>query len=276
MRAYKIVLLGVLLSVLLLIGNALLVYAGLMYIGDKMFEGGWEAGNPITGPDGYTYCLMYETGLMQDPKTKLIRTKNLKDEHSYEDLGTANTVSSWLRVVRSTDAPLSGNNKFYCTSNKIIVARGHFKKVAFAYDINHNQFYDEHGDNEVSPFLLLDENSSLYKPDVFWVIFLVVEDYYRHLESVKYLKSEFPDKKIELEHRPTWPKPKMLRKGLQHPNDEVKKLSRWLSEIQENGYSRESETIAGLIEYLQEHETSNNQDIREHIATIFKYTCWNE
>ena len=65
----------ILLSVIVFIGILLAGFAGLVYLGAKMWEGGWVKVDSITGPDGYTYCIFHETGIMQDPYTKLIRTK---------------------------------------------------------------------------------------------------------------------------------------------------------------------------------------------------------
>lgn len=272
MKTYTCIILGIVVFVTIL----MVAFACLMYVGAKAWEIHWVKGDSIEGPEGYTYCIMHETGLMQDPGEKLIRTKSIEDDAFYEELGQTIMEHSFLKVIRPSDIPKPGNYKLYLTSNNMLFANAYQRKVPFVYDIGHHQFYDEYGNREVSPFILLDGKSVLYKPDVFWVISLVAEDYHRHIESIEYLKREFPNRDITLEHTPDWPKPELLKEGLEHPNDEVKKLCKWLIEIQQNGFSKESESIPELIDYLLDNETSNNHDTREYISKIFEYTGWKE
>ncbi len=261
---------------LLSVGILLAAGAGFLYSLETMWEGGWGKGEAIEGPDGYTYCVMYEDGLMQDPKTKLIRTKNIWDDKSFEDLGQTNTTSSFMTVVRPDTSSLKRKGSLYLASNGNVFMIGSFDNIAFVYDIENEQFYEEYGDAEFSPFILLEEKGELTESDVIWLIFLVVEEYHKHLESVEYLKNHTQGESITLDYEPRCLKPDILKKGLLHPNCEVQKIARWLLEIQEKGFSNKSETINELIDYLTKHQNHRDSDTCKYIRKIFEYTSWKE
>ncbi len=247
----------VLLSIIISIGILLAGYAGLMYLGAKMWESGWVRGDSIEGPDGYTYCLMLETGLMQDPHTKLIRTKDIKNEDTYEVLGSTNDESSWLPVIRPLNSPKVEGDMRYLPTNNVVYGVSHYNKVYFIYDIDNDQYYEGYESGEMSPFILIEhEDTKLYKPDIFPVLMRVVKEYDFYIDTKKYLEPDIKDSEIEeqlgKQYLADWPSPEALKGGMSHPNEEVRKLSKWIMAIQENGLSHDSEAIDELITFLIE------------------------
>ncbi|MBL7215618.1 MAG: hypothetical protein ISS71_08065, partial [Phycisphaerae bacterium] len=176
MKNSTITLLSIGLSLILAIGILIAVVAGFLYMGAMAWESGWARGDSLEGHDGYTYCIMHETGIGQDPHTKLIRTKNIKDENSYEDLGSVNAESSWLTVIRSTKISKGGHTIIYITSNNKAFAVSYNNYVPFIFDPENEVFY-EGDDATMSPFILIEnEDSDLYDPDVIRVIWRTVTD----------------------------------------------------------------------------------------------------
>ena len=248
-----------------------------MYLGSKMWERGWIRGDEsIVASDDYTYCLMYETGLGQDPYTKLIRTKNIKDEDSYEDLGSTNEVSSWLPVIRPSNPPKAKENLFYLPINNVIYGVSYYNKVCFVYDIDKGQYYEGYEEGEMSPFILIEDgNAKLYKPDIFPVLYRVIREYDFYINTKKNLKPGITDSEIEEElgkgYLADWPSPEALKEGMEHPNEEVRKLSKWIMTIQEKGLSDDSETINKLIAFLIENENIEDDYAQDCIIKTLRY-----
>jgi hypothetical protein len=253
MKSSTITLIAILLGAILSIGILWAGYAGLVVIGSKMWEKGWIKGDSIQGPDGYTYCIMYETGIGQDPKTKLIRTKDIEQEESYEDLGSVNAVSSRLTVIRPVDAAYGDETRLYLISNNIVYAVVYHNRTAFIYDIANHQFY-AHDNNMMSPFILIEKDDvELYKPDIAWAIWRAVKDYESYRDEQQYITEYFKEAAVTSEYVPKWPMRADLDNGLAHPNKEVQKIAQWFLYIQQNGTNNDSGIGREIKEFLKKY-----------------------
>lgn len=238
--------------------------AGIMYLGSKAWERSWAKVQVIQGPDGYTYCLMHETGLGQDPHTKLSRTKTPEDESSYEDLGQVNETSSRLPVIRPVALARRTNKRLHITAgNKIFINCYDLgNHVPFVYDIGTNQFYEDHVNNQVPPFILIDgAEVRLYEPDVAAVVERVREDFESYVEQKEYVTSlikagKAPADYVIEPYVPEWPAPEALAAGLAHPNKEVQKVAEWLLQIRQNGLGDGSEMSREIKKFLEKNQRS--------------------
>lgn len=243
-------------------------FTGLLYIGVKAWEQGWARGDSIEGPDGYTYCIMHETGMMQDPGDKLIRTKDLEAEESYEELGQKSTTSSWLAIIRPDNVK---PRQLYITSKNLVVAVSYKNKACFAYDIDDNRFYGYDEIDKMSPFLLVKKETKLYEPDVFAVIMRVVEDVDCFTDYKKQYVGDGSEVNKTREYLPGCPNPEVLQAGLDHPNKEVQKISKWLLEIQNEGLASPSSTIREILNYVFKGLASENKTVRLNAIEICGY-----
>lgn len=251
----------VILSAMIAMGIVLLCWGGLVYLGSKAWERSWVKVESIEGPNGYTYCLMHETGIGQDPHTKLSRTKTPEDENSYKDIGIVNEASSWLTVIRPVAYARRIKTRLRITSNNMIFIACYDlgDHISFVYDIDPNQFYEEPENNKMSPFILIDgEDAELYESDVAWVISRVLQHYTSYVRQKEYISSLKKDGTLPTDYAikdyvPEWPTQEALNDGLAHPNKEVQKIAGWLLHIQQNGLD-DSETSREIRAFLDRYD----------------------
>ncbi len=220
----------------------------LIYLGTRGWEPTWLKGDTITGPDGYTYCLLHESGLMQDPSVKLIRTKDIKAEDTFEELGQNCLEFSWLSIIRPANRVKDNQSQLYMTSTNTIVAIPYFNKAVFAYSINENHCYGSGEIDTQSPFMLIEKDTPLYEPDIFALILCAAKNW-----------------------PPGCPRLDKLQEGLTHPNPEVNKLSKWLLEVQAHGLSRDNETTQEVIDFLIAKIAITDPESQSNIIQIFGY-----
>lgn len=241
-------------SVVIGLAGFIIFIAGYLYFTAKAWEGGWYEGDSIKGPEGYTYCIMYEDGLMQDPDTKLIRTKDHGNEDIYEDLGIIPDFfsefylkSGRIAVIRPARVAEKGETRLFMISDNLLFAVDRNNLMAFTYDIAGQQFYDT-VNYEMSPFILIEKaDTKLCKPDYVLVILRAII------------------------HRGKYPSQEVLKEGLAHPNKQVRQVSKWLTEIKEHGLADDSDPMSEIIDFLIGNLDSRDLDTQKSAVEALGY-----
>ena len=234
---------------------ACILLGSFFYFTYKVLNPEWSNQAELRGPDGYTYRFM-RYSVLQAQIMKLVRQKG----EIIEELGSNNGDSprSWASIIRPAGTLMDDYGQLYISSNNTIIGIPYGNHCYFAYEIEGGVFYGHGNIEEISPFLLVEKDTQLHEPDVLALIYEVAHSSVDIGQVGYYL--------------PGCPRPDVLKKGLEHSNDEVKKLSKWLLEIQGHGLSYRSETMNELIDYLKENfNNTNHKDYREPIRETLKY-----
>ena len=246
---------------LLLVLGVLFVLGFLLLMGLRLlFEPRWTKEAELAGTDGYVYSFM-DYSFMQGQTMKLVRERNSQGRTTEEELGSTNGDSprSWASVIRPKGAPDDDYGQLYLNPDGVILGIRYDNHCYFAYDTESGKFSGCDVIKSLSPFLLIEADTELHEPDILATI----------LEAVK--ASDFYEKNPEWQQHYSLsgcPKKETLIKGLEHPNERVRELSKQLLEIQQKGLSSPSEIYNDIIDYAIEHIKSGTVKVRSSALRI--------
>lgn len=233
------------------------IVLGFLFLRTSFFRG-WTKEAELVGPDGYVYSFM-DFSFLQGQTMKLVRERSNQARGTYEELGSTNGDSprSWASVIRPKGVPDDDYGQLYLSSDGTILGIRYDNHCYFAYDTKSGKF-SGHGDIEsLSPFLLIESNTQLHEADILATILKAVET------------SDFYEKNPKWQQHysmPGCPKKENLLKGLEHPNERVRELSKQLLEIQQKGLSSPSMIHNEIIDYVI--ENINSESIKTRISAL--------
>lgn len=240
-------------------------FALLFYGAYRTWVPRWTEQTEILGPDGYTYSFMNKSALMSHTLMLVRERDGVPD--SYEELGLVSGDSSlnWASVIRPANPPKYRFGQLLISGDNVIVGMGSANRCYFAYDIGSHEFYGDDAVENLSPFILIESQTALHKPDTLTTILETVKNSHSWNER----KGMLPDRKRRYSRG--CPNPQVLNEGLKHPNREVQKLSKWLLEIQEKGPASCCDTIHEAITYVVEKIRSTDFETRKQAVKIPGY-----
>lgn len=229
-------------GMVLIIGTILFFCAGVAFLVSNAWKTEWVKGQSLVGSDGYTYMLIHENGLTQDPRTRLVRTKDVFDENAYEELGIT-AKHEGLAVIRPAGQSQTG---LYQLERAVYFV---FKnEVMFVYDVAAGQFYEWFENKDVPPFVLIsNEDVQLCRSDEINVICRVVREIDIYTNQRRFLGSN-----VQKELIPNWPSEGDLTEALLHLNLKIRRIAQWISDTRLNGLEKDTETSADMVDFLKD------------------------
>jgi len=225
------------------------------YLSYKMFNPPWTNEATLVGPDGYTYYFM-NYSMLQAQIMRLSRTSDTSAPVSkYEILGEAygDSPRIWASIIRPEGASDDDYGLLYLTDQGVILGFRYRQSCYFAYDIKEGTFFRGEAILNFSPYLLIQKNTVLHEKDVYATILQVAKSIHEN-----YL---FPG----------CPRRDVLSSNINHPNERVRIINKWLMEIHDKGLSTPTDTIHELLDYVFKGLESENKILRLNAIEICGY-----